>query len=567
MKLIQFKSLVLAYVLIFSCINSSKNNIRLASSMYLENVEDEIIKDNIDDDGKLTTKAYNFIKSKVNELKQIGFCIDRLYLDPNISNYLPFHPLKTVFNAVSKFANKTKFTGCIGKFKSEEFILNKHLENSLCYNIPLEKGEYRVIATYLQNLKCPMPVDARFCLILSTDTFAFTGNLGLAACIMDMIAPLAGYAPLMLTSQALKSIEFASLGVSTGNRFHRSMNLLYRKDDKLIEGSVLIKGNLILDLTINLSRLLPNVTIFGQNLNLSSLLKFLISTNVLIEIGRKESLAKIERDLNTATTEDDKTKIENEVINNGSKIQLTIAGSIIINFAALTDSVIPDFRFTLNASALAVLRNDDLDAGLYLYFGGGDSLGVVESVKGFFDCFGDIFKILSFRGLSSIRQDIKFVKVGLLFTSKAIGLSFSLFDQGFKCMFRYEGMMLSCKFEETIFTAIKEGSKFIFRKTKEFFSRIGTIIREFSFADFVKKVEDVSANIKLSTSTIIDKRLDNISNFFYDVKASTEDFFICKVQYMLNKDKVQQCLDQLKWIRRNDDRRKKLEELSKINNI
>lgn len=374
---------------------------------------------------------------------------------------------------------------CLGDFYGSEIMSNYQFSNAQCSKLPLSSDhKYGVISFAAFNVPCDTLVSVGACLVFDDEgTGAVIFNGDLVGCAVSLTGVGKVFSPF------LKFLGAMGFGVSLNRKFEKTLKVCYNDNSSIECGNKTTKGHFLF--VINLA--LPTFKIGTKDL--SDYLQLNATITYMIDFGNLTSYLSLASTLFSYSTCSDLTSLVGDIKNLGAEYTLTIEGNMTLTLSKHTNGFLPDLDFELFESDIVITTgggNSGLTTGVYFYLG----TNVIESIANVFtSLFNRFSSILGF-SIPSIDLSSLNAGLGVFLDSSMFGIKIFFPGIEFYCYFKFSSGKGSCKYNNTLFTAILEAAKWIIRQADVLFDEAGDILAEFgsNTTDWARDASSAVAN-------------------------------------------------------------------------
>lgn len=372
--------------------------------------------------------------------------------------------LQTAMRGVGDFADV-----CLGDYNLSNLGHNSSLGQMRCNGFPLNKDStIAVLGINIHSLPCS-PINVAACIAFdSCGTFALSINGGVMSCALATTGIGAILAPVAA------GLDYVRIGFSSNRRFEKSFELLVRNDHWMEVRTINFKGHFFFGFGLNLP--LDQINIRGRRL--SDILKLNISALFMVDLGAYAGNQMEDLVGNMTEGENNKT-LPQQIMGLGACISVTMEGHMEIGLSKITDGFMEDIVLDLKAHAYLTKSTPgnatNLPSGIYLYI----KADIIRVIKPLVDSLVKNYAPFLGGFVEKVMPDSIDAALGIFLNTDSMGISISVGENRFKCMFIYSEKKGSCKFNNAIFTAVEQGKDWVVNKANRLFETSGEAISKF----------------------------------------------------------------------------------------
>jgi len=264
---------------------------------------------------------------------------------------------------------------------------------------------------------------------------------------------------------------------------------------------------------------------FGS-VDLSSVLSVAVQGTFMVDIGTDVSTITTYSNSILAATSSTASSVVTDILALANEIVVTASGTLTVNFATLSDNIIPNLVVTLGAADF-LYTNGNGRTGLAQGFYATISNNIAADIGNWIVAIVDEFApILSELGISSVTVPTSGISLGLFVNSSTFGFAISFPGIAFNCLFKFSGNNLSCSVGGSFFTLLVDGANYVIKKASEFFDETGSTIETYTTASWDSAVTSLSDTVEaakgvaLSTAKTITAATSTVAKALTSVVSS-----------------------------------------------
>jgi len=250
--------------------------------------------------------------------------------------------------------------------------------------------------------------------------------------------------------------------------------------------------------------------------SLGDYIQFEVDFYVLLDFGSVgSSVSSAINSIENMNSSTSKT-ILTDLLNSADELCLVITGSVVFQFASMTNGFIQDFSITVETVNFLLANGNGssgMSAGFYLYWGSDVVSGLNSELQGVYTQYAGI---LSKLGISAPNLPSTGIYFGIFVDDSSLGFEFNFLGMYIKCAYQYSGSG-SCNFNDSFFTGLIQDGQWVIKKASKFFDTTGSEIVSFSndAKNFVSNQATAVKNLANTVATTAKKVGSAIKKAFH----------------------------------------------------